>query len=76
MPIETLHDLYEQVAVADQVDHPLAHPKERQLPVYVCRKPRRPLEEAWPALRRYWHGDRPPAAAGIPGRAAASDPSR
>jgi hypothetical protein len=69
MPVDTLRDLFEQVAVAGQVDHPLAHPKERQLPVYVCRKPRRPLEEAWPALRRYWHGDHPPG--GIPNRAAA-----
>jgi 4-amino-4-deoxy-L-arabinose transferase-like glycosyltransferase len=55
IPDDALHDLFEEVSVAGYVDHPLAHPKERELPVYVCRKPRRPLDEVWPALRRYGH---------------------
>ena len=53
LPDKTLHGIFEEVVLVGQIDHPLAHPKERLLPVYRCRRPRRPLREVWPSLRRY-----------------------
>jgi hypothetical protein len=53
LPARTLNTIFEEVVLVGQIDHPLAHPKERQLPVYRCRRPRRPLREVWPSLRRY-----------------------
>jgi 4-amino-4-deoxy-L-arabinose transferase-like glycosyltransferase len=55
LPVETLKRLFEEVAVVGEIEHPLAHPKERHLPIHLCRRPRRPLREVWPSLRRYGH---------------------
>lgn len=41
--------------VTRSVDAPLAWPRERALPVFICREPTRPLRDAWPELRRYHH---------------------
>jgi hypothetical protein len=38
-----------------RIDAPLARPSDTDLPVYVCREPRRSLESLWPELRRYDH---------------------
>jgi hypothetical protein len=53
IPLGTLNALFEQVSLGSRVDHALAVPSERHLPIYVCRRPRRPLPEIWPSLRRY-----------------------
>jgi hypothetical protein len=53
---ETLERLFADVRQIDRIDHPLAMPRERDLAVYLCRAPRGPLSEAWPSLRRDWHG--------------------
>lgn len=55
MPRARLNELYGDVQEVAQIDHPLAMPKERHLPVYVCRNPSIPLARAWPSLRRYVH---------------------
>jgi 4-amino-4-deoxy-L-arabinose transferase-like glycosyltransferase len=53
LPAETLNRLFEEVAVVGELGHPLAHPAEQHVPVYRCRRPRQPLREAWPSLKRY-----------------------
>ena len=55
LPRSMLLGLYRDVEVAGRIDHPLAHPKEVNLPIYVCRNPTRPLATAWPKLKRYSH---------------------
>jgi 4-amino-4-deoxy-L-arabinose transferase-like glycosyltransferase len=53
---EQLLGLYRDVREQGRIHHPLAAPGERELPVFVCRSPRRSLAEAWPELKRYGHG--------------------
>jgi hypothetical protein len=55
LPRAVLERLFADVHEAARIDHPLSMPKERNLPVYVCRKPRTTLAAAWPTLRRYAH---------------------
>lgn len=56
IPLARLNELFAEVTEVAHMDHPLAPPTERHLPVYVCRRARRPLEQAWASLRQYGHG--------------------
>ena len=44
---------FDQVELAATITHPYAIPHENDLPVYVCRKPKRPLKEIWPDVKCY-----------------------
>ncbi|HKS82638.1 MAG TPA: glycosyltransferase family 39 protein [Candidatus Acidoferrales bacterium] len=48
---EDYKTLFDDVQVAGRIDTPHAMPGERNLPVYVCRKPKEPLAELWPQFR-------------------------
>ena len=50
-----LKPLFDSVEQAATVDHPLAVPWQRSLPVYVCRGARASLPETWPSLKRFRH---------------------
>ena len=50
---EDLQRGFEQVEAAGITDHPWARPDEVGLTIWICRKPRRPLEELWPLVRSY-----------------------
>jgi len=39
--------------VVSVVSHSLVMPYEDQLPIAICRKTKRPLEEMWESLRHY-----------------------
>jgi hypothetical protein len=56
MPRRELEPLFAEIAERERIGHPLAVPSEKDLPVYVCRRPRQSLLAAWPSLRRYWFG--------------------
>ncbi|HEX3045347.1 MAG TPA: hypothetical protein VHY08_11360, partial [Bacillota bacterium] len=46
---------FDEVTRADfMIDNPLALPLVRDLSIYVCRKPKRPLKEIWPSLVSYY----------------------
>lgn len=36
-----------------RADHPLARADERDVPIFVCRSPRVPIDEAWPRMKHY-----------------------
>lgn len=55
LPASLLSDLFASCDEVARTSHPLAHPAEDQLPIYVCREPRIPLDRAWPRLRRFHH---------------------
>ncbi|HJQ31818.1 MAG TPA: glycosyltransferase family 39 protein [Pyrinomonadaceae bacterium] len=44
---------FDEVELAATITHPYAIPHENNLPVYVCRKPKRPLKEIWPEVKCY-----------------------
>jgi hypothetical protein len=44
---------FDHVELAATITHPYAIPHENNLPVYVCRKPKRPLKEIWPDVKCY-----------------------
>ena len=58
LPRPTLDELFASVKEVGRIGHPLADESENDLPVYVCRQPRRALSEAWPELRHYDHVSR------------------
>jgi len=49
----TLRDAYDEVTRVAEVDCAYCMPGVDRLGVYVCRRPRRPLAEWWPELKRY-----------------------
>jgi len=53
VPREDLEALFGQVERAAIILSNYAVPDETNLPVYICRKPKRPLREAWPKLKVY-----------------------
>ncbi len=53
LPAEALQRLCEEVEQAETVESPWAMPYETDLPVYVCRRLKRPLPEVWSELKRY-----------------------
>jgi hypothetical protein len=51
--LEKLHELFGDVEQVALIVSEYAIPEETNLPVYVCRKPRMPLRQAWPKLKFY-----------------------
>lgn len=45
--------IYEEVIQVAEIDHPFAMPYERHVPVYLCRRPRMALREAWTMLKHF-----------------------
>jgi hypothetical protein len=48
-----LRTLFDDVHLAATSDHPYAMPHQRHTEIFVCRRPRKPWRELWPALKRY-----------------------
>ena len=44
---------FDQVELAATVTHPYVLPHENNLPVFVCRRPKKPLKEIWPDVKCY-----------------------
>ncbi len=53
IPKADLEKYFATVEQADTIVSPYALPFETNLPVYVCRDLRTPIEQAWPLLRRF-----------------------
>jgi hypothetical protein len=53
MPLESLKPLFDQIELAATINYDYAIPEENNLPVYICRKPRITLQQAWPLLKFY-----------------------
>lgn len=51
MPLRDLQGLFEDVQEAATITDPYAIPDESDLRVYICRRPRLPLSQAWPKLK-------------------------
>jgi hypothetical protein len=49
----SLEQMFADVRVVATISHPLASAWQRDLPVYVCRSPRKSLQDSWPELKRY-----------------------
>ena len=50
---EGVRKSFDQVELAATITHPYAIPHENNLPVFVCRRPKRPLKEIWPEVKCY-----------------------
>jgi hypothetical protein len=50
---DELAEIFDEVTQADTIVSPYAMAYETNLPVYVCRRLKRPLAEVWLALKRY-----------------------
>jgi 4-amino-4-deoxy-L-arabinose transferase-like glycosyltransferase len=44
-----------ELSAVGRIEAPLARPWESDLPIWLCRKPTRPLGELWPSLKRFHH---------------------
>lgn len=55
LPRDLLERHYASVEERDRVVAPDARPFDTDLPVYVCRRPRRSLRALWPELRQFDH---------------------
>jgi hypothetical protein len=53
MPLADLKQLFDQVDLAATINNDYAIPEETNLPVYICRKPKVSLQQAWPGLKFY-----------------------
>jgi hypothetical protein len=53
MPLEELKPLFDQIELAARVNNEYAIPEENNLPIYICRKPKMTLRQAWPRLKFY-----------------------
>ena len=53
MPIEDLKPIFGEIDLAATIDYEYAIPEENNLPVYICRKPKMTLQQAWPRLKFY-----------------------
>lgn len=53
MPIEDLKPLFAQIDLAATINDEYAIPEENNLPVYICRRPKMTLQQAWPRLKFY-----------------------
>ncbi len=53
VPAETLRGVFGDVEQVEMVRCRYCMPDEDNLPVYVCRDPRMPFEEAWPRFEHY-----------------------
>lgn len=55
IPIEILRRHYRTCRPTERIDPPLARRSDKDLTVYVCRKPRGTMNELWPEIRRFGH---------------------
>jgi hypothetical protein len=53
MPLDVLKPLFGQIELAATINYEYAIPEENNLPVYICRKPKMTLQQAWPRLKFY-----------------------
>ena len=53
MPLDDLKPLFDQIELAATINYEYAIPEENNLPVYICRKPKMTLQQAWPRLKFY-----------------------
>jgi hypothetical protein len=53
MPLKDLKSIFDQIDLAATIKNEYAIPEENNLPVYICRKPRMTLQQAWPRLKFY-----------------------
>jgi hypothetical protein len=51
MPLEDLKPLFGEIEQAATINYEYAIPEENSLPVYICRKPKMTLQQAWPRLK-------------------------
>lgn len=51
MPLDNLKPLFAEIELAATINYEYAIPEENNLPVYVCRKPKMTLQQAWPLLK-------------------------
>jgi hypothetical protein len=53
MPLDALKPIFGQIELAATINYEYAIPEENNLPVYICRKPKMTLQQAWPRLKFY-----------------------
>ena len=53
MSMDELKPLFEDIRLAATIENGYAIPDENNLPVYICRKPKMSLQQAWPSLKFY-----------------------
>ncbi len=53
MPLDDLKSMFGQIDLAATINNDYAIPEENNLPVYICRKPKMTLQQAWPRLKFY-----------------------
>jgi hypothetical protein len=53
MSLDDLKPLFDQIELAATINYEYAIPEENNLPVYICRKPKMSLQQAWPRLKFY-----------------------
>jgi hypothetical protein len=51
--LEDVSKSFDQVEQAATFTHPYVLPHENDLPIFLCRKPKRPLKEIWPQVKCY-----------------------
>ncbi|MGH9864505.1 MAG: ArnT family glycosyltransferase [Candidatus Acidiferrales bacterium] len=51
---DQLRNIFGEVTLAARISPPYAIPEESNLPIFICRKPQKPLPQIWPRLR--WLG--------------------
>ncbi|MCP4250836.1 MAG: glycosyltransferase family 39 protein [bacterium] len=53
IPPEWLHQLFDEVTLVETIQAEVSVPWQTDLPVYLCRKPKLRLEDAWPVFRYF-----------------------
>ena len=53
MPLGDLKPIFGEIDLAATINNEYAIPEENNLPVYICRKPKMTLQQAWPRLKFY-----------------------
>jgi hypothetical protein len=53
MPLDVLKSIFSQIDLAATINNEYAIPEENNLPIYICRKPKMTLQQAWPRLKFY-----------------------
>lgn len=53
VPLGRLEEVFRDVETSDTADCDLCMPDEDGLPVYVCREPKMPFEQAWPVFKHF-----------------------
>ena len=53
IPLEDLKAIFGEINLAATINNEFAIPEENNLSVYICRKPKMTLQQAWPRLKFY-----------------------